>query len=146
MPLLLALPLLNGFAGEFLILIGVFQHHAAWASWTSTGAVLSAIYLLWAYQRSMLGEVTVDANRKLPDASSREHLILAVLSLFILFMGVASPLFTSRMQTSADNVLRLMTRSHAVDAKRQLATPLQPNSLGQRASADPIPSSVAGLK
>jgi len=91
----LALPLLNGFAGEFLILIGVFQRHAAWASWASTGAVLSAIYLLWAYQRSMFGEVKVEANRKLPDASGRERLILATLSVFIVFMGVASPPATS---------------------------------------------------
>jgi NADH-quinone oxidoreductase subunit M len=150
----LALPLLNGFAGEFLILIGVFQHHAAWASWASTGAVLSAIYLLWAYQRSMLGEVTVDANRKLPDANSRERLILAVLSLIILFMGVASPLFTSRMQTSADNVLRLMTRSHAVDAQRQPTTapPLQPQShflsaaSASAASTYSTPSDAAGAK
>ena len=113
----LALPLLNGFAGEFLILIGVFQHHAAWASWASTGAVLSAIYLLWAYQRSMFGEVTVEANRKLPDAtrpraphpghSFRVHL----------FMGVASPLFTRRMETSTNNVLRQMNRQRVVDAK-----------------------------
>ncbi len=113
----LALPLLNGFAGEFLILIGVFQHHAAWASWASTGAVLSAIYLLWAYQRSMFGEVKVEANRKLPDASGRERLILATLSVFIVFMGVASPLFTRRIETSTNNVLRQMNRQRVVDAK-----------------------------
>ena len=116
----LALPLLNGFAGEFLILIGVFQHHAAWASWASTGAVLSAIYLLWAYQRSMFGEVKVEANRKLPDASGRERLILATLSVFIIFMGVASPLFTRRMETSTNNVLRQMNRQRVVDARSAL--------------------------
>ena len=47
----LALPPLNGFVGELLILIGTFQAHHAWASWAASGAVLSAIYLLWAYQR-----------------------------------------------------------------------------------------------
>ena len=56
----LALPMLNGFVGEFLILIGTFQRHHAWASWAASGAVLSAIYLLWAYQRVALGEVTVE--------------------------------------------------------------------------------------
>ena len=122
----LALPLLNGFAGEFLILIGVFQRHAAWASWASTGAVLSAIYLLWAYQRSMFGEVKVEANRKLPDASGRERLILATLSVFIVFMGVASPLFTRRMETSTNNVLRQMNRQRVVDARAAVAPQAKP--------------------
>ena len=73
----LALPPLNGFIGEFLILIGTFAAgHHQWASWATSGAVLSAIYLLWAYQRVALGEVTVEKNRTLPDASRRERVIL----------------------------------------------------------------------
>ena len=119
----LALPLLNGFVGEFLILIGVFEHHAAWASWASTGAVLSAIYLLWAYQRVIFGDVTVEKNKSLPDASAlASELSSPMLSLIILFMGVASPLFTRRMQMSSDNLLRQMSRSRAYDA-RTAATP-----------------------
>src|SRR5579863_1587299 len=90
----LALPPLNGFIGEFLILIGTFQTHHAWASWAASGAVLSAIYLLWAYQRVALGEVTVEKNKTLPDASMRERLILVIMAVAILFMGIASPLFT----------------------------------------------------
>jgi NADH-quinone oxidoreductase subunit M len=113
----LALPLLNGFAGEFLILIGVFERHPAWASWASTGAVLSAIYLLWAYQRVILGDVTIEKNKTLPDASTRERIILAVLSVVILFMGVASPLFTRRMEASADNILHLMRRDRMIDVR-----------------------------
>ena len=106
----LALPLLNGFVGEFLILIGVYEHHHAWGSWAASGAVLSAIYLLWAYQRVALGELTVDKNRALPDASQRERVILATVAAVILFMGVASPLFTRRMAASTDNVLKQMER------------------------------------
>jgi len=102
----LALPLLNGFIGEFLILIGVFHGHHAWAAWASTGAVLSAIYLLWAYQRVSLGEITVEKNRTLADASHRERLILAAVAIMILFMGIASPLFTKRMEPSTDNLIR----------------------------------------
>ena len=101
----LALPPLNGFIGEFLILIGTFQSHHAWAAWASSGAVLSAIYLLWAYQRVALGEVTVEKNRTLPDASTRERLILATMAVAIIFMGVASPLFTRRMEASTDNIV-----------------------------------------
>ena len=106
----LALPLMNGFVGEFLILIGVYQQHAAWASWAASGAVLSAIYLLWAYQRVALGEVTVEKNRTLPDASNRERMILATIAIAILFMGVASPLFTRRMESATDNFLQHANR------------------------------------
>jgi NADH-quinone oxidoreductase subunit M len=102
----LALPPLNGFIGEFLILIGVFQYHHAWASWAASGAVLSAIYLLWSYQRVALGEVTVEKNRTLPDASGRERVILVTTALAILFLGVASPLFTRRMEPSTNNLVR----------------------------------------
>jgi NADH-quinone oxidoreductase subunit M len=106
----LALPLLNGFVGEFLILIGVFQSHHAWGAWAASGAVLSAIYLLWAYQRVALGEVTVEKNRALPDASRRERVILWSAAIVILFMGVASPLFTRRMEISTNNLLQQMGR------------------------------------
>jgi len=102
----LALPPLNGFIGEFLILIGTFANHHAWASWAASGAVLSAIYLLWAYQRVAFGEVTIEKNRTLADASIRERIILVTLAVTILFMGVASPLFTRRMALSTENVLR----------------------------------------
>ncbi len=101
----LALPPLNGFVGEFLILIGTFVGHHAWASWAASGAVLSAIYLLWAYQRVALGEITVEKNRTLPDASVRERVILATMAVAIIFMGVASPIFTRRMEASVKNVI-----------------------------------------
>jgi len=104
----LALPPLNGFIGEFLILIGTFQQHHAWASWAASGAVLSAIYLLWAYQRVALGEVTVEKNKTLTDATTRERVILATMALAIIFMGIASPLFTRRMETSTNVVLKQM--------------------------------------
>ncbi len=106
----LALPLLNGFVGEFLILVGTFQHHVAWAAWAATGTILSAIYLLWAYQRVALGEVTVEGNQSLPDATPRERVILIAVAVVVLFMGVASPLFTRRMERSTENLLFQMQR------------------------------------
>jgi NADH-quinone oxidoreductase subunit M len=117
----LALPPLNGFVGEFLILIGTFQNHHAWAAWAASGAVLSAIYLLWAYQRVGFGEVTVEKNRSLPDASGRERLILVTTAVAIIFMGLASPVFTRRMQSSTDSLLQQMDRVQS--ASRRTATP-----------------------
>jgi NADH-quinone oxidoreductase subunit M len=110
----LALPPLNGFIGEFLILIGTFGGHHAWASWAASGSILSAIYLLWAYQRVALGDVTVEKNRKLPDASTRERIILAAMALVIIFMGVASPLFTHRMTAATNKVLEPLNQMQNV--------------------------------
>jgi NADH-quinone oxidoreductase subunit M len=130
----LALPPLNGFIGEFLILIGVFQYHHVWAAFASSGAVLSAIYLLWSYQRVALGEVTVEKNRTLPDASGRERVILVTMAIAILFMGLASPLFTRRMAATTDNLVRQTQIEGAPqDAKAPVPTriaPAQPEANG----------------
>ena len=120
----LALPMLNGFVGEFMILIGVFDsQHFAWASWAATGAILSAAYLLWAYQRVALEKVTVAKNESLPDASGRERLILITGSVVILFMGIFSPLFTHRMDATTNALLQQMqtTASFQVRARQSQA-------------------------
>ena len=117
----LALPPLNGFIGEFLILIGTYLGHHVWASWAASGTVLSAIYLLWAYQRVALGEVTVEKNRTLPDASVRERIILISVSAVILFMGIASPLFTRRIEASVNNVVERVNQPES--ASRRLTPP-----------------------
>jgi NADH-quinone oxidoreductase subunit M len=135
----LALPPLNGFIGEFLILIGTFEHHHQWASWAASGAVLSAIYLLWAYQRVALGEVTVEKNRTLPDANGRERLILVTMSIMIIFMGIASPLFTRRMEVSTNNLLHLMDRPQNASSRPVgLPVVLVPHA-GKRAALMPQP-------
>ena len=59
------LPGLNGFVGEFLILVGAFQANVWYAVFAATGVVLSAIYLLWMYQRVMTGEVSKPENAAL---------------------------------------------------------------------------------
>jgi NADH-quinone oxidoreductase subunit M len=125
----LALPPLNGFIGEFLILVGAFlANHTVWASIGTTGSVLSAIYLLWAYQRVAYGDVTVEKNRTLPDASGREKFILAAVSVAIIVMGVASPIFTRRMQASTDNVLLQMNQQLNRASEASHSAPAQPAS------------------
>src|ERR1700684_2810967 len=137
----LALPPLNGFIGEFLILIGTFQHHHAWAAWAASGAVLSAIYLLWAYQRVGFGEVTVEKNRSLPDASGRERLILVTMAVAIIFMGVASPLFTRRMQSSTDSLLQQMDRVQSASHR-----PTTPEIAGKQPNVAMVPQKNASTK
>ena len=66
------LPLLNGFIGEFTILQGAFEANRMWAAFAVTGVILGAAYLLWLYQRTMLGQVTNPKNLHLPDLNLRE--------------------------------------------------------------------------
>ena len=66
------LPLLNGFVGEFTILQGAFEANRVWAAFAVTGVILGAAYLLWLYQRTMLGQVTNGKNLTMPDMNLRE--------------------------------------------------------------------------
>jgi NADH-quinone oxidoreductase subunit M len=112
----LGLPMLNGFVGEFLILLGTFQVHWNWAAWAALGVILSACYLLWAYQRVFFGEVTSDKNRALPDTSSREKWILATMAVVTLWMGIGSSFFTRRFAASCETVLEQMQRRNPEEA------------------------------
>jgi NADH-quinone oxidoreductase subunit M len=133
----LALPMLNGFVGEFMILIGVFDaHHFAWATWAATGAILSAVYLLWAYQRVALEKITVEKNATLPDASARERVILIVASIVILFMGIFSPLFTHRMDATTNALLQQMRATASYEARaRQSHSPTPRVAAAQQQNA-----------
>jgi NADH-quinone oxidoreductase subunit M len=106
----LGLPMLNGFVGEYLILLGTYIVHWKWAAWASTGVILSACYLLWAYQRVFFGEVTREKNRTLPDASARERFILASMSIVILWMGIGSVFLTRRTASATETIRKSMER------------------------------------
>ncbi len=83
------LPLLNGFVGEFTILRGAYQASPALAGVAVLGIIIAAAYLLVLFQRIMLGPLTVEANRHLPDLSSREWLVVAPLIAWSVWIGVA---------------------------------------------------------
>ena len=118
------LPMLNGFVGEFLILLGTFERHTTWAVWATAGIIFSAVYLLWAYQRVFFGAVTQERNRALPDADRRERVMLFGLAAVILWMGIGSSVFTRRTEASARNVLELMHRPQAYNAGATSALPV----------------------
>jgi NADH-quinone oxidoreductase subunit M len=82
------MPLLNGFVGEFTILQGAFEANRTWAALAVPGVVLGAAYLLWLYQRVMLGQVTNGRNLGLPDLSAREMAVFAPLIVWALWIGV----------------------------------------------------------
>src|SRR5579863_6733086 len=114
----LGLPMLNGFVGEYLILLGTYTSHFGltggngwkYAAWASTGVILSACYLLWSYQRVFYGDVTVAKNKTLPDASARERFILVTMSVVILWMGIGSAFLTHRTAAATDTIRSQMER------------------------------------
>jgi len=106
----LGLPILNGFVGEYLILLGTYAANWRWAAWAASGVILSACYLLWAYQRVFFGEVTHEKNRALPDASWREKGILFAMAVVTLWMGVGSAYLTRRTATATETIRQQMLR------------------------------------
>ena len=82
------LPLLNGFIGEFTILQGAFEANRIWAAFAVTGVILGAAYLLWLYQRTMLGQVTNGKNLTIPDMNLRELAVFAPLIAWAVWIGV----------------------------------------------------------
>ena len=131
------LPMLNGFVGEFLILNGAFLRNSWWGALAATGVILSAVYLLWSYQRLIYGPVTLEKNRTLPDASHREISTLAAVCVIALLMGVASPLFTRRTEATVTRIrLVEMTRPIGYNAARPpAARPLAAPPLQELAAA-----------
>jgi NADH-quinone oxidoreductase subunit M len=88
------LPLLNGFIGEFTILSGAFLANRTWAAVAVLGIVLGAAYLLWLYQRTMLGPIRYDVNRRLSDLTARERLLVLPLVVLAFAIGLyPAPLF-----------------------------------------------------
>ncbi len=101
----LGLPMLNGFVGEYLVLLGTYQRHWQWATWAALGVILSACYLLWSYQRVFFGETMRDKNRTLPDASAREKWILAIMAVVTLWMGIGPTFITARTAAASQDVI-----------------------------------------
>jgi len=106
----IGLPLLNGFVGEFLILLGAFRANVTQAVFATTGIILSSVYMLWMYQRVVFGDVKSEKNRTLIDLDLREKCILVPMVVLIIWMGVYSESFLRKMDSS---VSQLLDRFHS---------------------------------
>jgi NADH-quinone oxidoreductase subunit M len=101
----IGLPSLNGFIGEFLVLLGAFRWEPRYAVFAATGVILSAVYMLWMVQRVYYGEVTNEKNRGLPDLSVREWLVIGPVVAMAFFMGLAPNVFLLPTAASVDRVV-----------------------------------------
>ena len=105
----IGLPPLNGFVGEFLILLGAFKANALWAVLASTGVVLGAIYMLWMYQRVFFGPVRHAENEGLKDLNLREVVVFLPILVMIIAMGVYPKPFLSRMEPAVERFIKQVT-------------------------------------
>jgi NADH-quinone oxidoreductase subunit M len=105
----IGLPFTNGFVGEFLILVGAFRWNPKYAALAATGVILSAVYMLWMFQRVNYGELRNARNRTLPDLSIREWAMVVPIVAMAIFMGVLPNVFLHPMEASVNRVIQRIT-------------------------------------
>ncbi|MDZ7373666.1 MAG: NADH-quinone oxidoreductase subunit M [candidate division KSB1 bacterium] len=104
----IGLPGLNGFVGEFLILLGTFLTRRVYAIAAATGVILAAVYMLWMYQRVMFGPCDKPENRGLRDLNLREVLVLVPIVAFIFLIGVYPRPFLKKTEASTKALLQMV--------------------------------------
>jgi NADH-quinone oxidoreductase subunit M len=117
----IGLPGLNGFVGEFLILVGAFAVTPGWTAAAATGVILGAIYMLWMYRRVIFGPLARPENQKVQDLNGREISLLVPILALIVWMGVYPQPFLDRMKPSVDRTLKKVfsIQPATVAAKRE---------------------------
>ncbi len=105
----IGVPGLNGFVGEFLVLIGTFVAHRWWAVVAAAGVIIAALYLLWAYQRVFHGEPD-DENRTFPDLGTGEKLVMLPLIVLIVGIGVYPKPMLERIEPSVRALIEHVER------------------------------------
>jgi NADH-quinone oxidoreductase subunit M len=104
----IGLPGLNGFVGEFLVLVGSFARFPWATGLATTGVIFAAAYLLWALQRIIFNRLDRVENEHLPDLSRRELWVVLPLLAGMVWLGLYPQPVLSRMQVSAQHYIRLV--------------------------------------
>jgi NADH-quinone oxidoreductase subunit M len=125
----LGMPGLNGFIGEVSILKGAFEMSVTWAVWCAVGIALGAAYLMWLYQRTMLGAIS-EKNEKLKDLSVREVFVFAPLIACCFWIGLYPKPF-----------LAVLERPSA-----QIVERVRPGYFAERGLQNPVAGTVQAAK
>jgi NADH-quinone oxidoreductase subunit M len=126
------LPLLNGFIGEFTILQGAFEANRAWAAFAVMGVILGAAYLLWLYQRTMLGQVTNAKNLHLSDLSFREVIVFVPLIIWAVWIGIYPKPYFDILEKPVAQIMERVRPGYyeggAQNARARIPSPASPVS------------------
>jgi NADH-quinone oxidoreductase subunit M len=150
-----ALPGTNGFIGEFLILIGAFSSSALtsarlFTTIAATGVILSAVYMLWMFQRVNYGAVTNEKNRGLRDLSPREWIVITPICVMAVFMGMVPNVFLAPMEPAVQRTVELIVGApRPVNAAVEGAVPFgtaatRPEAPAPASLATPVPTAGPG--
>jgi NADH-quinone oxidoreductase subunit M len=121
-----ALPGTNGFVGEFLILLGAFQASAWWAALGVGGVILSAVYLLWAYQQVMHGPAVAKTPKRLVELTRREVLVFVPLVALIFAIGIYPRPLLDRSEATIEKALDRIDRPASSMSPRRAVRPYVP--------------------
>jgi NADH-quinone oxidoreductase subunit M len=121
------MPGLNGFIGEFVILRGAFEKNVYWAAFGALGIVLGAAYLLWLFQRVMLGPITNPKNEGIQDLNLREILVMLPLVIGCFWVGLYPKPYLEIMEKSVARVVERVDPGYFERA--HLPNPLQPSDV-----------------
>ena len=121
----IGLPGLNGFIGEFLILLGAFRWDARFVVAAGLGVILSAVYMLWMFQRVYYGPITHDENAALPDLRPREWSAVVPLAAAALVMGIFPTIFLKPTGPAVEKIVQKVQASQSLRVE---------NSVGQRSN------------
>ncbi|MBC8043515.1 MAG: NADH-quinone oxidoreductase subunit M, partial [Rhizobacter sp.] len=115
------LPGLNGFIGEFLILMGAFKSAVlgtgVYAMLGAIGVILSAVYMLPMFQKVFLGPLTNEKNKTLHDLDAREIALATVMCVFIVWIGIAPNQFMKLSEKSSQAVIEHVLKTQQVSQK-----------------------------
>ncbi|TAL38431.1 MAG: NADH-quinone oxidoreductase subunit M [Spirochaetes bacterium] len=104
----IGLPGLNGFIGEFMILMGTFTVNWVWAAIAATGIVLGAGYMLWLYQRVMFGKIENASNEAISDLNGRELATFLPLVLLAFVIGIYPAPFLRIIDKPVEKIVRIV--------------------------------------
>jgi len=111
------LPGLNGFVGEFLILVGSFKSGFVGSplliALATSGVILAAVYLLWMVYRLFFGPITNEANRTMPDLNAREVALLMPLLVLMFVLGFAPDSFLKKSESTTLFMLETIEQKRA---------------------------------
>jgi NADH-quinone oxidoreductase subunit M len=117
------LPGLNGFVGEYLILLGTFQASPALAAIAVTGVIFGAVYLLMATRKLLFGPLVLSANKRLTDIKAREIALMIPVVALVVWIGVSPNVFLARTQGSLDVVMNRLNQAKTASLERAHVQP-----------------------
>jgi NADH-quinone oxidoreductase subunit M len=123
------LPSLNGFVGEFLILVGSFHVNWLMTLIATTGVILAAVYLLYMFRRVFFGEITRPENRELRDLVPREVWSVLPLAVMAFVIGLFPTMFLGRVTPDSRPIVQLMDAAEQRAEEQLIARP----TLGEQA-------------